>query len=531
LRPLLCISLAVLSLVGCKGDPKSPVYWDKQLNGTRHAKEKIHLLSELRDSHHLNPSFLPVLHAHLASERQAEVKGSIAHLLGELRDRSSVQPLIDAVDLGNTDNAGNAMNKEIAAALGRIGDPQALPTLMRMVASRDNYVRIEAINAIGASKAKQAVDPLLSIINEEDGEPYVARKAVQALGEIGDPRAVPTLVKLMFKERRGVSFYAESSFALFQIGGPAADALLAVLAGTDKAIAAWAHQNRVIEPALYAKSAQVLGDLLEMRAESSLLSRLNFKSDYLDLKLFVRMKSAEALGRLRSSPAAKPLAMLLAEEKEPPAQDEYVRALARIGSREALPPLLGAAAKGGWEGREQAVLAISMFGDERELAAFEKLVKLEPSLSQAECKANPSLEGCKTPSELARRHSAALQVHGRRLEAAKVCHSDPACWVKQLDDKDALLRERAAYEIGRSKKAEMTAPLVKHLAEANPRARLAVIQALIWLVSDTQEAARAAAASLDRIEAQLSAEKGSTEFVKVNEDLRRLAARLRRQPA
>jgi HEAT repeat protein len=531
LRPLLWTSFAVLvSLTGCQGDPQSPVYWDKQLNGTRQAKDKVRLLSHLRDSHHLNPSFLPVLHTHLASERSPEVKGSIAHLLAELRDRSSVQPLIEAADLGNTDSAGNAMNKEIAAALGRIGDPQALPALMRMMNSRDQYVRIEAINALGASKAKEAVEPLMSIANDEEGEPYVAKRAIQALGEIGDPRAVPTLVRLMFKQRRGVTFYPESSFALFQIGRPAADALLAVLAGKDQGMVAWARQNRVIEPALYAKSAEVLGDLLEARAENLLLSRLKFSSDYLDLKLFVRLKSAEALGRLRCSGAAKPVAAMLAAEKEAPAQAEYVRALARIASREALPPLLGAAAKGDWEGREQALIAITMLGDERELPSLEKLAKLEGSLSQAECKSNRKPDGCQNPSELAKRHVAAIQSHARRLEVAKACHADPACWAKQLEQKDPLLRERAAYELGRSRKAEMASPLVKHLTEANLRVRLAVIQALTWLVSDSQEGARAAAGLLERIEQQLSAEKGSTDFAQVNEDLRRLAARLRRQP-
>src|SRR5262249_44758841 len=203
---------------------------------------------------------------------------TLAHLLGDLKDPSSVQPLLDVLDLGNADNASNHMNKEIAAALAGIGDPRSVPSLLRLLGSRDAYVRIEAINGLGSAKAKEAVEPLTAIVNDDSGEPFVCKKAIQALGEIGDPRAVPVLIRMMFKERRGVTFYVESSFALFQVGPPAADALLAVLSGEDRQLHAWAKQNNVIEPALYAKSAQGLGDLLERRAERSLLSRLQFDS-------------------------------------------------------------------------------------------------------------------------------------------------------------------------------------------------------------------------------------------------------------
>jgi HEAT repeat protein len=533
LRPLAWIHLTLLifSIAGCKGDPKDPAYWDKQITSARRIKDKERVLSELRGSGKLNASFLPMLHAHLASEKQAEVKAAVAQLLRDIADPSSAGPLAEAIDFGNADGAGNSMNKEIAAALGRIGDPKSTPTLVRLLSSRDQYVRIEAINALGALRAKEAVQPLLALAIDESGEPFVSKKAIQALGEIGDPASVPALMKMMFKEKRGVTFYVESSFALFEIGRPAADALVRVLDGEDKSLMSWAKQNNVIEPAIYAKTAQVLGDLLDRRAEKALISHLSFNSEYLDLKLFVRMRMADALGRLRSREAIKPLLAMLAQEEEPTARGEYVRALARIGTREAIPALLKLAVKGSWDERESLIGGIAMLGGEEELPALTKLGAAEESMTTAECKADGRIAGCQNPSELAKKRVASLQQYHKLLQAAQQCRSDATCWAKRLQDPEERIRERAAYELGRSGKAEMVDPLIAHLGEANLDVRMALIESLDWLILDVRDAAKKASGSLDKIEQQLAQERGRTEFVKVNEDLRRLAVQLRRQRA
>ncbi len=532
LRPIAWLVLAVASLmlVACKADLSTPDYWDKQLNHAKKIKERKRILEDLRESKNLTPAFLPMLHARLASEKQAEVKATVAVILGELKDGSSVQPLIDALDLGNTDGAANDMNKKITSALGAIGDPKAVPTLLRLLKVKDSYTRIEAINGLGDLNAQEAVQPLMEIATDEAGEPFISKKAIQALGNIGDPKAVPALVKMMFKERRGTSFYMEASFALYQIGQPAAEATLPILKGDDKLMVAWAKENNVIEAALWAKAAQVLGDLHEARAEKSLLDRLKFESEYLDVKLFVRMRMADALGRIRSKDAVKALAGML-DEEEATARQEYVRALTRIGGRDALPALLKSAGKGSWDARESALVAVTMLGDERELAGVEKLAKDEESLTTAECKDNPDYTGCSAPAELVKKHLLAIKGHQKRLQAAQACKADGACWAKKLDDPDTGVRERAAYEIGRSGRSELIGELVRRLEEKNLDTRLAIIQATDWLVHDSKEAAKKASESLPTIEKQIDSERGKTEFVKVNEDLRRLAVKLKRHGA
>jgi hypothetical protein len=67
------------------------------------------------------------------------------------------------------------------------------------------------------------------------------------------------------------------------------------------------------------------------------------------------------------------------------------------------------------------------------------------------------------------------------------------------------------------------------MTEKNANARQALIIGVEWLVEDTKEAATQARSALPALEKQLGEEKGSTEFSLVNEDLRRLVARLQRQ--
>jgi HEAT repeat protein len=522
------LSVAVLALVGCKGDPSSPQYWDKELNAAHHTKDRVRAIADLRESGKANASFLPMLHAHLGSDKQSEVRAALAQVLGDLKDPSSVGPLTDALEMGSTDSAGNAMNKEICGALAKIGDAKSTPALLRLLKSRDNYVRIEAINALGTLKAKEAVDPLLEIALDDQGERFISKKAIEALGNIADPKAVPTLVRMMFKERQGVSFYSESSFALFQIGRPASDALMDLVKGDDKSTWSWVKQNNILEPAVYAKAAQVLGDLHDSRAEATLLKNLTFNSEFLDLKLFVRMKAAEALGRVRAKTAVKPLAALL-DEKEATARKEYVRALVMIGGRDALPALLKSAAKGSWDSREASLQGVAMLGDDRDQAAFDKLAQSEDKLTAEECKEDSDVAGCDKPGELAKKHQEVIQTFAKALAAGKDCKSDNACWVKHLDDAEGRVKERAALELGRSGKADMVSELLKHLHEPNLEARSAIIQAADWLVVDNKDAARIAGAQVGAIDKQIDDEHSKTEFVKVNEDLRRLAVDLKRR--
>ncbi|MFP2926278.1 HEAT repeat domain-containing protein [Pyxidicoccus sp. 3LG] len=342
----LCVALTFLSLAGCTDDPTSPEYWGSNMQRSRRPEDRVRMVEAMRTSGKMNESFLPMLHEKLGSERKPEVKAALARALADLKHASSVEPLKAALDPAASDMSAQLANKAMVTTLGAIGDTRAVPALVPLLRAKDNYTRIEAVQVLGAMKAKEAVDSLIALSTDETVEPFLNKKAIEALGNIGDPRAAPALIRMLTKERKGKSFYVESSFALFQLGQPAADALLPALEGKDAELLKWAQSNGV-NPASYAmKAATVLGDLREKRAVGALVKQLSFSHSDPQIQALVRMQAADALARLRAAEAVKPLTALVAET-DPTVRDAYVRALTRLGSRDALPALEKAAGTGG----------------------------------------------------------------------------------------------------------------------------------------------------------------------------------------
>lgn len=518
------LSLTLLTSA-CKSDPALPETWDKRISGAKSTKDKVKQVEALRESKFMSPAMVPMLEKRLAAEQKPEVKGVIARLLGEAKQPSSVAPLSEAIDPAGTDSDVKTMNKEIAMALGNIGDPKAVPALSKLLKSKDNYTLLAAIDALGALRSKEAFEPLLAIANDDTLEKFITKKAIIALGDIGDPRAVPTLVKAMFKERGGASFYGESSFALYQIGQPAADALLPVLEQKDKELSKWAEESNLKDFALVAKSLQVEGDLHDKRAEKAAVEYLNYKSELADIKLIIRMRAADALGRMRGTNGVKPLAALL-DEEESNARREYVWALSRIGGKDAVAKLIETAQKGSWNARSESMRGVAMLGDDP--AVFDKFAANEQKLFEAECKEDDEQDECKDLAASVKKHVERIEAYKARATAAAECKDDATCWVKKLDGKDEGVRERAAYEIGRSGNAALIGELMKRLPDENLDTRLAIIQGADWLIDDSKEAAAKAKEFLPALQKQIADEKGKTQYVKVNEDLRRLAAKLER---
>ena len=96
-----------------------------------------------------------------------------------------------------TDERASSFAKRNAIeALGALGDDRIVPHLVLALKDNDRYIRREAVRALGQVGSSQAVEPLLSVLEEEDDE-YVLREAIVALGNIGDERAVEALTKIL----------------------------------------------------------------------------------------------------------------------------------------------------------------------------------------------------------------------------------------------------------------------------------------------------------------------------------------------
>ena len=101
-----------------------------------------------------------------------------------------------------------------ADALGSLGEIACEP-LLKVLTYHKMHVRIGAIEALSKIKSPRSVDPLIrTLATDEDHE--VRLVAALALGEIGDNRAIPSLLVSLKDEDRYVRY--GSAKALEQIG-------------------------------------------------------------------------------------------------------------------------------------------------------------------------------------------------------------------------------------------------------------------------------------------------------------------------
>src|SRR5256712_267742 len=210
------------------------------------------------------------------------LKEDAALALEDLGGPEQVDALLAAVDTtvgAGSDTAARAANRtnfRIAEALGNIGDARAGPALLRLARSSDDNVRIAAVEALGNVKAKDAIFELSHILGDPPAPPPLLKRALVAPRGIGDPSALPALAHGLVIERQGVSFLPESSFALVLLGEAAVEPLMKIAQDQDPAYLAWAKENNRAPAGTYAKAALVLGDLEDPRAAPVLVAKLKY---------------------------------------------------------------------------------------------------------------------------------------------------------------------------------------------------------------------------------------------------------------
>lgn len=237
------------------------------------------------------------------------LRRAIVIALGQLGDARAVAPLVATLRDDRKWVRGYA-----AEALGKLGDPRAVDPLIAVLTDEDSFVRATAAKALdrlawrpddGAAGAAGAaywvatkqwvkcvktgvIAPLLAVLNDDD--PAIHCVVVDTLAGIG-ARAVEPLMDVLNDPHttwRGRSGAAE---ALGRIGDPRAlEALIAALPN--------------------AASATALGKLGDARAVEPLLTVLN------DREISVRRAAAQSLGQLGDTRAVKPLISAMSDHDE-----------------------------------------------------------------------------------------------------------------------------------------------------------------------------------------------------------------------
>src|SRR6266478_5520396 len=534
---LLALALS-LSLLACRSrDETDPETWIHRLDD-RDAKVRVQAVQQLRK-----------LKAKQAAREVAAllkdplVKEDAALALEDLGGPGQVDALLDAVDTtvgAGSDAAARAANRtnaRIAEALGNIGDPRAGAALLRLARATDDTVRLAAVEALGNVKASEAIAELSHIVDDAAAPPLLIKRAIVALGQIGEPAAIPALTHGLVIERQGVSFLPESSFGLFIIGEAAVDPLLKIAQDQDAAYSAWAKENNRAPAGTYAKTALVLGDIGDPRAVPVLVAKLKYtdpdpnKETSRLLSNLVRMFAANALGRMRAAQAA-PAVQALVSTASP--QDEDVTAFASealiwMGDRAQARDLMKKAQSGLLKLRLTVAQSAALFGEPILGKDMLNLALRESKGSQQTC--FRQLRELTLPIDDPRQACDLLATQfgelSKPLEAARVCASDSPCWLPKLKDEDPVVRARAAYELGRAGAADAIPALAHAAAEEQLLVRAAATRALDWLIA--VPAARPALKVIaPQLASQLAEEQGKTQYIKVNEDLRRLQVKLSR---
>ena len=451
-----------------------------------------------------------------------------AKALGDIGDVSAVEAIVAALDAGagtsadQRDKNQNRSNEVFAEVLGELGDARACGKLSEaMQKSRHDYTILKSVRSLGQIKCKDAVGALSTLALKHDNK-FMRKNAIVALGDIGVVGATDALIQMMFIEFQGVSFYPEASYALFQIGPAVSEALLDLMAGKNDAVNKYFEKSGGIkDTAIKAKAGFVLGDLRDMRAVEPLIQAFQGAAKSTPPDPVVMIYSSAplaALGDKKAVPVLKEYMMTVDASQ----RDPIMRSLVQLGDRTLAPDMIKAMTFADFVDRCQKQFGESkencesddtkaaLFGAQKaavdhasnlagaeHAAAFEKVVTEEK---------NPEIQ-------------AYFKARMTRVAAAVECKTDAACWAKKLEDKDQYVREKAAWELSWLKDASTMDALAKALGDKDNYVRSAAINAY-WAFGDKR--------AIPVIEKQLKDDEGQANYIKVNQDLKRLLVALKR---
>jgi hypothetical protein len=162
---------------------------------------------------------------HMLGHDEWFVVRNVADLCGEMRLEAAVPAL--ARRLTHSDER---VRRAATSALGRIGSPGTMEPLRKALQDTSALVRMQAATSLEGSRARNLV-PALGRLVEEETQADVQREMLHALGRIGSPEAIETLIRAsqpargLFK-KKALGLRIEAVEGLRLAGGPAAIAAL-----------------------------------------------------------------------------------------------------------------------------------------------------------------------------------------------------------------------------------------------------------------------------------------------------------------
>ena len=275
--------------------------------------------SQLFSIVYLSKGIEPVSLAMKDSSLNKDIRAHVHYCAGETGDKRFVIPLLVSLANGTGDE-----KKEAVVALGKIGDPKAIPSLC------------------------------IALLEDKDTD--IRAKAAHALGEIGDPKVVDALSKALLEDKNK-SVRLKSAEALDKIG--------------------W-RPTSTREKVFYSLARNKKQDIVKMGKEvvPIFIEALNNPSSE------IRQDSVEILGNLKAVEATESLCKVLLEGTAVPVRRKTVEALGKIGDPKAIPSLCIALLEDkNTDIRAKAAQALGEIGDPKVVDALSKALLEDNSKS------------------------------------------------------------------------------------------------------------------------------------------------------
>ena len=441
MRKLIAVAIAVVGIAGCYNDPTDPKTWIKQLGDPRDSKEAVRQLVKLKDRQAVGPLIELYKHSHDSEQLKA---------IASFDDPASVPTLIDSLDYteDSFDDASIA-----ATALGEIGDKSAVDPLMKAlvkqlpVKTRANVVKLEAMKALAKIKDPRAVEALIKVLStpSEEQDLFLNQKAAIYLGQFADPKAVPALVRGLFMSgsgaTAGANIYQQCRTALIAIGEPSVDKLVETMQRKNLDVEVDAKKYNFFPGIVVQKSTVLLGDIRSKKAVPAMIEELGKPDEGLKAPPGQGVSGHQslivALGQISGPDVEKPLlAVLIDPKRHTKERSAAAEALNLVGDPSALPVLLKVA-----QGK-----FINGTTIDPEAGAVVASAATAYSRLADDSAANITFQ--KVPEEIADM-AEVFKNAATRLQLAKDCKKDLACFAKALNDKDGIKAEKAAIMLAR----------------------------------------------------------------------------------
>jgi HEAT repeat protein len=273
----------------------------------------------------------------------------------------------------------------LVTALGQIGSPQAVETLIQILNQSPWYMRGEAAEALGRVGTPQAVNALIQALHDQ--ESYVRGAAGEALGRIGTPQAIEALIQALHDPDSFVR--GEAALALGQIGSSQAlQGLIKVLNHKDtfvrwkateacqidtyQVVAALTRALNQPDRHIREEAAVLLGRIGTPQAVEALIPALQ----HWDRR--IRERVAEALSRINSPQTLEALIPAL-YDSDSYVREEAAEALGRMGNPQVVEVLIPTLRDDNINLRKHAIAALGRIGGSEAAEALIPLLRQEDS--------------------------------------------------------------------------------------------------------------------------------------------------------